>query len=141
MDEYAARLRTLAVRCSFADVDAELKSHVICSCVDSGLRRRALRDSEMSLQQLLTLARTYEATERQATQIEEGLKELHVSSQVAINRIQDKPSSSSCSNCSTSHSTSDMMSCPARGKVCNHCNKLGHFASVCQSRLAGRPAI
>ena len=38
-----------------------------------------------------------------------------------------------------SHSTASMDSCPARGRTCNHCGKINHFAIVCRSRLAGWP--
>ena len=134
MDQYAARLRALAAHCSFADIDGELKSHIICSCLDPGLRRRALRDRGLDLQQLLSLARTYEATEQQAKEIETGLKDISITGHA--NAVD---SSSSCPNCGTRHPTMD--SCPARGYRCNHCQKVNHFAIVCRSRLAGRPPV
>ena len=134
MDQYAARLRALAAHCSFADIDGELKSHIICSCLDPGLRRRALRDRGLDLQQLLSLARTYEATEQQAKEIETGLKDISITGHA--NKVD---SSSSCPNCGTRHSTTD--SCPARGYRCKHCQKVDHFAIVCRSRLAGRPPV
>ena len=39
----------------------------------------------------------------------------------------------SCSYCGGKRHPS-LLSCPARGKVCNQCRKLNHFASVCRSK-------
>ena len=139
VDQYATRLRTVAARCSFPNIDAEIKSHIIYSCLDPGLRRHALRDTNLDLQQLLSLARTHEATEQQAKQMEDGLSMLRLSQTADVNHVHTNSQSSSCPNCGTSHSTASMDSCPARGRTCNHCGKINHFAIVCRSRLAGWP--
>ena len=49
LDDYHGRLRALSKYCEFADVDKELKSHVIQSCTSSRLRRRALTEPNMTL--------------------------------------------------------------------------------------------
>jgi hypothetical protein len=47
-------------------------------------------------------------------------------------RINDNRSMSKCYNCGNSWPHVNAP-CPARGKQCNNCNRLGHFAKVCRS--------
>lgn len=47
------------------------------------------------------------------------------------NSATNKPSTQQCLYCG--QPPHDRKDCPASRKVCNKCNKLGHFASVCQS--------
>ena len=44
MDTYHSRLRRLAARCEFTDVDKEIKSQIIQSCSSQRLRWKALKD-------------------------------------------------------------------------------------------------
>ncbi len=59
--------------CSYmgiADVDKDIKSPIIqSSCTSQRLHRKALRDSTMTLEALLTEARALEVSEQQATDI------------------------------------------------------------------------
>ena len=70
MDTYHSRLRRLAARCEFTDVDKEIKSQIIQSCSSQRLRRKALKDAAMTLQSLLDEARALEVSEKQAIEIE-----------------------------------------------------------------------
>lgn len=47
-----------------------IKSQIIQSCSSTRLRRRALRESEIDLKQLLLLARSFQISDEQATGIE-----------------------------------------------------------------------
>ncbi|XP_061176120.1 uncharacterized protein K02A2.6-like [Saccostrea echinata] len=93
MDSYHTRLRQLAENCEFEDIDREIKSQVIQGCESSRLRRKALREPDLTLQQILDSARAMEVSQLQAF---------------------DRP-------------------CPAKGKACNKCKKIGHFAKQCRS--------
>ena len=42
-----------------------------------------------------------------------------------------KPPNNSCGNCGRVH---EPKSCPAYGKKCNNCHKLGHLAKLCRSQ-------
>jgi hypothetical protein len=90
IDAYQARLRTLAKHCEFADTDAEIKSHIILSCRSSRLRRRALTDSTLTLQQLIDLidlARSMEMSDRQTKAIEGGSHSLMGSADTTVAQI------------------------------------------------------
>ena len=49
VDTYHARLRSLAKYCQFTDTDKEIKSHIIQTCVSTRLRRRALSEPTLTL--------------------------------------------------------------------------------------------
>ena len=51
IDQYVARLRTVGVRCEFADMNREIKDQIVLNCKSNTLRREALRD-DLSLDDL-----------------------------------------------------------------------------------------
>ena len=86
---YHTRLRQLAETCSFANVEEEIKSHIILSCSSQRLRRRTLRVflfSIFSLQDLLDYGRSFEVSEKQAQGIERAEDSTHAD--LKVQRIQ-----------------------------------------------------
>jgi len=165
IDAYTARLRTLAKFCEFPNIDSELKSHIIQTCLSTRLRRFALSEPNWSLKELLDKARSMEAAERQVKTIETGANGASNSapSVAAVRGGHAKqprrqppppPSSSSsrqpyngntrpsssgqtCRNCGGPYPhAGGRESCPAFGKSCSFCSKLNHFAKVCRGRQA-----
>ena len=130
--QYNTRLRELALNCDFPNVDKEIKSQIISSCRDAGLRRRALRDPTLTLKGLLDLAQVLEASETQAKAIENDLQRLKLEE-----RSYHISNDNECGNCGYRHRYPGV--CPAKGKTCNYCGKPNHFANKCRSRKAGRP--
>ena len=147
VEQYATRLRKLAVHCEFNDIINEVKSVIIQNCLSKRLRRFALREEELTLEKLLAKARSLEASEIQATGMEESL-----SHQCQVNFVRDKkpkpqqrpttPSRTSqslqtCRKCGQSWPHKGRP-CPAQGQTCNKCGKPNHYARVCMSatRLA-----
>ncbi len=72
LDTYCTRLCMLAKNCEFADVGKEIKAQLIQSCTSSRLRRRALREPDSSLGDLLDHGRSLELSEHQAEGMEQG---------------------------------------------------------------------
>ena len=173
VDTFHTRLRKLAETCEFTDTDAEIKSQIIQSCSSSRLRRRALRESEMTLKQLLLLARSLEISYAQASGIEKESDTAQsvqaVSSHGSRRRpglhrgnSRDQGAHRGNSNeqgtqrgtgnsrrrgtqrknagehkktfyfCGNSYPHTGQ--CPAKGKCCNLCGKMNHFAKMCQSK-------
>ena len=159
IDTYHTRLRKLAETCEFTNVNAEIKSQIIQSCKSSRLRRRGLRDRDMDLKQLLTLARTLEISEEHASHIEnESDRQVnHVKVQPTYHKhrsrrgsynqpdkgryrniskhdSRDKRQSHSdkkkCFNCGYDYPHKGK--CPAKGEICRKCNGKDHFAKVCR---------
>ncbi|XP_033100535.1 uncharacterized protein LOC117103993 [Anneissia japonica] len=57
MDAFVTRLRQAAQHCNFADADAEVKNQIIQNCASQRLRRKALKDTTLTLTKLIEEAR------------------------------------------------------------------------------------
>ena len=67
MDAYVTRLRTLSKTCEFGTSLGEMiRDQIIEKCASNALRRRLLRERELTLDNLLLIARSFELADRQA---------------------------------------------------------------------------
>ena len=160
ISSFFSRLKLLSVPCGFTDVNAELKSQLIQGCVSTKLRRKALSDQTVTLEQLVAFGRAQEMADIHATDMEGS----HNSASSLVNRINTagrknlksnkpdfsnvklkvhhKPKRSSptsvssrkqCFKCGNSYPHKDTV-CPAQGKTCYKCQKKNHFADMCHSK-------
>ena len=149
LDTYHTRLRRLAATCDFTDIDREIKTQIVQNCSSCRLRRRALRDADFSLSAMLAEGRAIELSEKQATDIE-NIREAEVN--IASKRFNKKTTQRSQFKKATSNSTVNRENstcyccggkyphpqnkpCAAKGKICNYCQKSGHFAKVCKAKM------
>ena len=163
LDAYHARLRSLAKYCEFADVDSEIKSHIIQTCRSSRLRRRALTDNTLTLTALIDLGRSMETTDRQTKLIEKSTKHASAVDSTTIahikrkqqqqrggasNNWKSKPTTQSmrrvittCRNCAQPWPhPGGKTSCPAWGSRCRGCNRENHWIKCCRSKGQGHEA-
>ena len=160
IDKFHLRLRELSANCGFADDDKEIKSQIIQGCYSSRLRRKILQESEKSLNDILKMARSLELSEQHAVEME-GASSSTARAPDPVNRVkpvknqqpprkfskpqsqknssrsyqprQYRPSSTKkCWFCGGEYPHQG--TCPAKGKICNFCQKPDHLASVCHSR-------
>ncbi|CAB3993903.1 Hypothetical predicted protein [Paramuricea clavata] len=146
LDQYHTRLRKLATTCEFTDVDREIKTQIIQSCVSTHLRREALCDSMLTLSALLAEGRSFEVSEKQAKGIEKSLAAVKIDEKLpteiddSVNVIQHQQRQQppfarqetlkrKCYYCGLDYPHKDN-SCPAYGKECSFCHKMNHFAKV-----------
>ena len=78
IDQFVTRLRKLAATCEFHDVSREVKATIIQNCASKRLRRHALREADISLDNLITKARSLEISEVQACGMEKTLPSADV---------------------------------------------------------------
>ena len=96
--EYHVRLRTLAEKCDFGDrVDFEIKLQIVTNGTSTHLRKKALRDPEFTLKQLLEEGQRVEASTQQTNQIETTL--CAATDQVNIIKGKKQPAHKKCRNC------------------------------------------
>ena len=145
VEQFATRLRKVAANCEFHDVNAEIKSAIIQHCHSKRLRRYALREETLTLDNLIAKARSLEISETQASGIEEKLAQGK-SDKEEVNVIKGKPRklhktkpptkpskdslSDTCRKCGLAwpHKGNP---CPAKGQTCKKCGKPNHFARMC----------
>ena len=149
VDQYVTELRTLAASCEWG----ELKDDLICSRVVSDtssrvVRERLLRESELKLDKAIEICRADELTRQQIKLFaNEGnhVNEVRGSGayrQKEKNKVvkqqetkktaegKQEQKRGACANCGPIHSKGQ---CSARGKQCNKCKKMNHYARMCWS--------
>uniref|UniRef100_H3A736 Gypsy retrotransposon integrase-like protein 1 n=1 Tax=Latimeria chalumnae TaxID=7897 RepID=H3A736_LATCH len=148
---YHTRLRKLAMTCNFTDVDREIKSQIVQTCLSAKLRRRALGDSAITITKLIEIGKAMEVSEAQASSIE---REQHVINKMSRGKKGDNrqyhkactqqykqqpnknTSNTKCRNCGGNFPhASDKTACPAFGKEWHNCKKANHFAACCRSKI------
>ena len=70
IDVYVTRLRNLAKVCEFNDSSLEIKHQIIQNCSSQSLRRKALKDDSLTLDQTIIEARSLELSNVQVKKIE-----------------------------------------------------------------------
>ena len=143
-EQFATRLRKIAVNCEFTDVKREIKTAIIQHCLSKRLRRFALREADLTLDGLLTKARSLEASEVRASGMEEilpkeevnymGSKNSKLKHRQNFTRPQTESTSSQphqiCRKCGRSWPHKSGL-CPANGQTCQKCGKPNHYAKMC----------
>eukprot|EP00794_Sanderia_malayensis_P016635 gene16635-18325_t len=128
--EYHVRLRTLAEKCDFGDrVDFEIKLQIVTNGTSTHLRKKALRDPDFTLKQMLEEGQRVEASTQQTTEIEN----TSCASVDHVNLVKGKKQTAhkKCKNCGGAYP--HLSNCPAQGKKCYKCGKTNHFAKFCMS--------
>ncbi|XP_062593850.1 uncharacterized protein LOC134255343 [Saccostrea cucullata] len=146
LDEYLTELRKFAKHCEFTNTDKEILSQIIQSCRSNQLRRRALREPDKGLEDIIQLGRSLELSDSQAQAMErhvdQTVNKLHVRSSRQSSgasrggkRYQStrKPDKH-CWKCGGVFPHKGDKPCPAHNQKCHKCQKMGHFKSVCRSK-------
>ncbi|XP_058839240.1 uncharacterized protein LOC131694764 [Topomyia yanbarensis] len=144
IDAFTIRLRVQAERCGFADrVEENIKDQIIQNSQSATLRRDLLKRGEASLEEVLSVAKIFETV---AQQEKSFVKDEHLKPHVSdVHKIDVKPTFGrrnrfvgtirfECHRCGYNGHMARDENCPARGKSCNKCGRMAHFAKKCRKR-------
>ncbi|CAH3193357.1 unnamed protein product [Porites evermanni] len=125
--KWIKRLENLFVAVAITDKKIQ-RALLLYYAGEERLRRKALRDTTMTLETLLNEARALEISETQAKDIE--------SAGNAANAVLPTPSQpkKNCFNCGGIWPHDSKTGCPARNRKCNGCHKYGHYEKCCTQK-------
>ena len=152
LEDFLQRLKILSNDCNFVDVTAsQCKEAAIRDAFITGLgspyiRQRLLEDNELRLNHVFNKARSLHEAQKNAEsyEVRHGERIETVSfdnTEIGQPQKENEKRRSgfasfkyqSCKFCSGSwHKRAD---CPANQRLCYKCNRMGHFAKVCLSKV------
>lgn len=156
--EFVVRVRQQIGECGFEKypekVRAILSDIMLVDTIAEGCRSEELRkrilQKDRSVEEIEEIGKSLEGVEQQIKDFATVREEEHGGGRVykiqTHKQIKYTPATSSvdrsrtsndqlkCFKCGFSGHISSEAKCPARGKMCNHCKRLGHFESQCRIR-------
>ena len=145
VDQFVCRLRQRAINCEFGENENDyIRDQVIDKCCSSKLRRKFLeKEGALTLDDLLRIARSQEAVDRQLKQY--GTDQVNNQLTDQVNAVGDKSGGNTRSgkgkkrfSCDQEGHFSGDKKCPARDRACRICGVIGHFKVKCpQARQRG----
>ena len=146
VDSFIKRLRVLVQQCEYADPNEHIIDAVIFGSNDKRIQFKLLEhDSALTLDKVIDIARTQEATSHQlhdisgstTTQVN-ALKKASYNPRRAMSKTGQE--TAVCGNCGQKHGPSKKANCPAFGTTCGACGKLNHWKRVCRSSKTNESA-
>ena len=143
-EQFLTDLKLLVKDCGYADPDEMVRDRVVIGCHATKTREKLIQEgSDLTLEKAIDIARTDEMSKAQLktmTTENPSINSVNQKKQKSHKKTKsgrEKFTSKDCSRCGYH----DKGKCPAQGKRCAKCQKLNHFASVCQSKITVRKGI
>lgn len=144
LTKFLMRCTDQAKKCEFGKTQAESRElRIIDKMVYHApveLREKLLQEETLSLEKVTRMVNSFESIKHQAQTITETgpVKYGTLDTKDGVNRIQGAakfPVSTTgvCYRCGAKSHYGNDLRCPARGKKCEQCYKIGHFSKVCRS--------
>ena len=135
VDVFIQDLYRLVEHCEYGELREQLlRDRIVVGVIDDALSDRLQAQADMTLDQSVQISRQAEARKQQRgvnTTVEFVKRDQRSSTKPNTARHSGK-----CKWCG-SQQQHDRNRCPARQATCHHCNKVGHFRSVCRSTASG----
>ena len=137
VDTFYGRIRDILHQCEYPDavgpvMEAEALKYGLSNV--KILEKVYALPKDATTQVILEAARAEEAAQRHLREVEKVKREHQLDSKATTEEMKKKvfkrqPNGSLCTFCGSSHPP---RKCPAYGKKCLHCQKIGHFAKQCK---------
>ena len=141
---FVRNLHELAEHCSFAEKEDEhIRDRLIAGMLDKVLSRDLQMEQEtLTLQKAVDTARHKELVQSNDNTSVNAVNRRYQNKSSKPYQGQGQSSASKganqskqkCNMCGYVHRSPGPDACPARGKTCKICSKIGHFASVCHNK-------
>lgn len=143
IEQYVTLLRELSYGCEFTDLDGELLIQITTCSYSSVLKKHILLAEDVTLATAFKMVRTLDNFEKdyggdvnkiRNTPYQNNKTLSHKQSYSNRNKTynENETSNSLCYFCGNMYPHKGR--CRAKGKTCDNCGKLNHFASVCRSK-------
>ena len=135
VDDFVKDLRIQANLCEYGSIkDQIIKDAFVLGIRDTKLREHFLKDSDLTIEKALTIARAAEKAQEQVAIIEGNKnEEIMKISKINGDKMTRNESKRECRYCGKNH-IFKKSECPAFGKECSKCKLRNHFASRCRTR-------
>ena len=146
-EQFVGRLRIQGRKCGFSGqtLETEVRDRAIAGCkmnLQEKLLHQALdKGDNLTLQQVLSLARVWEETRRVTQGVHHEGREgntVNVMQKHKERKGQKSEEEKPCTACIFRGHSAGSPRCPARGKKCAKCGRQGHFARCCRTRMPGQ---
>lgn len=141
---YVTAARLQANRCNYGPLTEELlRDRIIVGVKNDYVREKLLTDPAITLEKAINLCKANEQAAQQIKDMTESakavdavethnkhLKKHNAAEKKAGKSPPGKPAGKKCGYCGNQHRKGN---CPAYGKTCGTCGKVGHFAAVCKT--------
>lgn len=147
IDAFTIRLRVQAERCGFGDrMEENIKDQIIQNCQSATLRRDLLKRGDVSLEEVLSIAKVFETVAQQEKSFvsvsepkphSNDVNKIEATSYEKRKRFdepRDEPNLLQCHRCGYFGHIAKDDSCPAKGKTCDKCGGRNHFAKKCKTK-------
>lgn len=134
VEQFITKLRQQAVYCDFANQDEQIRDQVIEKCRSHKIRAKLLeKGKDLTLEQLRTIAATFEMTEAQArhmdTELVASINKIHgrgpkTDKPKRTGRFENRKYGNKCFRCGREGHLARDPSCPAKDKECRKCGTL-----------------
>ena len=129
-DQFVMKLFQLSEHCEFGEAKEEhIRDQLIDKCKSHNLRKKLLEaGGTLTLQKAREIARSMEAAERQAKQIENDSRGEHVHTLEDHHHVSGRGKRGCCYRCGIEGHFARDPECKARSVTCSKCRKIGHLA-------------